>query len=379
MTKTLVIHAGIYKTGSSAIQLYLARAEAAHDLGHATYPVLGRGLGYQHNNLNAELRGAPGFTPRLGSWDDLAAMINAGTSTTTVVSSENFSTFTAEQLTRLGDKFRAAGIRIRWVHYLRDQASFYNAFYVERLVNMRPEFEDVINLPFEDFGSWSPIPLDLLNYADFVEMLRTAIPDVDLVLRPFSRAHLVDGDAVADFCAATGVPYEARHAVTTNVGTGWRTVETARRLTPLVGSARLPAKLRRVENPAAARMRWIALIRSELSKASTEVGWNTESAIYMTPEFRAVLEERYRDQNERVGRIAGFDWPAIVAAEPIKAYNIGDYSTIPGDQVMTVVERVMAATLAKPQEIQDLPLREEQPHPGLTRRAVRRVLRRSGD
>ena len=74
MTKKLVIHAGTYKTGSSAIQLYLSRAARTGQLGDATYPQTGRALGIQHGNLTAELRRGSAFVPERGGWDQLLAL-----------------------------------------------------------------------------------------------------------------------------------------------------------------------------------------------------------------------------------------------------------------------------------------------------------------
>jgi hypothetical protein len=373
--RTLVVHSGTYKTGSSAIQRYLEQAEDAGVLGHATYPRIGRALGRQHLNLNAELREGPLFSPALGSWDDLLAAATGGQHTTTIVSTENFSLLSEDQIRSIGDMCRRAGIAVRWVHYLREQSSCYNAFYVERLVNMRPEFADVIDLPFEDFAEWSPLDLGFLTYSTFAETVLRAIPDVDLVLRPFARAEMVGGDVVPDFCATTGIPFVPEQSGRANVGTGWRTVETARRLTPVIAAADLPRRVADFENPAAAGMRWAALLRKELVLAGWPHGWNRDSAVYLRPEFEAVLRDRHRADNERVGRIAGFDWAAIADAEGSKSYNIGEYADIPGDQVAAVTAAVMTALVRMPEEIAALPRSAEPGAPGIAGRLARRLSR----
>lgn len=379
--KTLVVHSGTYKTGSSAIQVYLARAGHAGALasGGAAYPRTGRSTGVQHGNLAAELRNGSAFIPENGGWDALLAEITTGEAATTVVSSEHFAALRPAQLEVIGQKCRAAGIRVRWVHYIREQASFYNAFYVERIVTMRPEFLDIINLPFEEFGTWSPIDLGLMRYAGFAECVLTAIPEVDLRLRPFSRAHLAGGDAIEDFCATAGVPYDPEYAASTNVGTGWRTVETARRLTPLVKRGKLARQLKDAPNPHALRMRWNALIRSEFVKATTELGWNDESAVYLTPQFRERLLAEYAEDNARVAELAGFDWPAIVAAEPAKPYNIGDYSEVPATELFAVVDRVVPVIFRPPAEIRQLMRaggKPAAPSASTARRALRATRRR---
>jgi hypothetical protein len=377
--KTLVIHSGTYKTGSSAIQVYLSRANHYDVLDGARFPKTGRSLAHQHGNLTAQLRSGRAFIPERGGWDELLAELTTGPSDTTVVSSEHFAALEPEHLRVIGEKTRAAGVQVRWIHYLRDQPSFYNAFYVERLVTMRPEFLDIIDLPFEEFGTWSPIDLGIMKYSRFAEQILEQIPGVDLRLRPFSRSHLVGGDAVQDFCATAEIPYRAELTSSTNVGTGWRTVETARRLTPLVKRGKLRRQLLNAPNRHALRMRWMMLIRSEFVNATNDLGWNDESAIYLTPQFRERLLADYAEDNERVAELAGFDWPAIVAAEPVKEYNIGDYSEVSAEELMSVMERVVPVIFRPPQEIRDLlksMAPEPAPPPSLARRAVRAARRR---
>ncbi|HEX4189383.1 MAG TPA: hypothetical protein VHZ06_00200 [Marmoricola sp.] len=352
--KTLVIHAGTYKTGSSAIQLYLARADHDHQLGDAVYSATGRSLGVAHGNLTADLRGGLSFVSSRGGWDKLLADIVTGEAATTVVSSENFTNLDADQLAEIGARTRAAGVDVRWVHYVREQAGFYNAFYVERLVSMRPEYAHLVDLPFEEFGTWSPIDLSLMNYASFADKVVASIPGVDLRLRPFARGALLDGDVVADFCETAGIKHTAEHAEVTNVGTGWRTVETARRLSPLIKKAQLGERTRGMKHGRATRMRWIALVRSELVAVTDELGWNEESAVYLTPEFRERLLDRYAGENRRVAELGGFDWPAIVAAEEPKERNIGDFDEISSSELSYVVQRVVGAMLQPPAEIAEL-------------------------
>lgn len=353
---TLVVHSGTYKTGSSAIQLYLARAEHAGDLaaGGASYPRTGRSAGIAHGNLNAELRRGATFKPELGGWDDLFAAMRTSEASTTVVSTENFADLSPEALDELGRRCAAAGVRVRWVHYLRDQPGFYNAFYVERLVAMRPEFAELVERPFEEFGDWSPIDLGIMRYSAFVEQVCRSFPDVDLRLRPFSRRHLRDGDVVADFCATAELPYVAGHAGQTNVGTGWRTTETARRLTPLVKQAQLFEASRDAVNPAATRMRWLALLRSALARTSTGLGWNDVSAVYLTDQVRARLLEEHHADNELVGRIGGFDFAGIVESEPARPRNIGDYRDVDAEEALTVSSAVLMTIIEPPEEIRQM-------------------------
>ena len=65
------------------------------------------------------------------------------------------------------------------------------------------------------------------------------------------------------------------------------------------------------------------LIRSELVTATTDVGWNADSAIYMTPEHRARVLEEYHDENVRLAALMDSPWLDIVESSRMKPYNVG--------------------------------------------------------
>jgi hypothetical protein len=379
--KTLVIHSGTFKTGSTAIQLYLDRAETAGLLREAgvTYPQTGRSTGVQHSNLVAEIRGEGVVLRRNGGWERLLSEVSTSEVPTTIVSHEGLSTLESEHLERIGELCRNAGVTVRWVQYVRDQPSLYNAFYVERIITMRPEMIDVINEPYEDFGTWSPTDLSFMRYATFIDKVRAGIPEADIVLRPFVRDHLVEGDSVADFCATVGIPFVPQHGGKANVGAGWRTVETARRLLPLVRDAKLGRKARGAPNRKAARQRWEQIIRGELITAAWAAGWNAETARYMTPEHHERLIAEYHDENVRLAAQADFPWLDIVEKTPMKPRNIGDFNDVPGEEMMAVLSRVLRTVYEMPPEIAAMiPATPAAPAPARTlpRRAAGAVRRR---
>ena len=351
--RTLVIHSGTFKTGSTSIQLYLQRAEDHGVLGPAgaTYPRLGRrSHTLHHANLVAELRAPSMFIPSRGGWKDLISAVVGGPYPITVISSESFSLLDRAAMQRVGDLCRSAGVKVRWVHYVREQAGLYNAYYVERLVTMRPD-PRMITVPFGSFGSMDHIDLGFLRYATFLEQLRQAIPDADVQVRPFVRQLLTSHDAVADFCATVHLPYDPLHAARTNVGAGWKTVETARRLIPIVKDANLRGQLHGIPNRAPARQRWLQLVRSELVRTTKEAGWNAESASYLTQEIRDRLHHEHQNENMRLDAMVDFPWLQTVEATPLQSFNIGDYDDIPSNELIHVVNRVLGVLYRMPDEI----------------------------
>lgn len=354
MQKTLIVHSGTFKTGSTAIQTFLARASREGKLPpEVAYPTIGRGThSVQHQNLYSQLLGEVLFTPALGTWEQLVESITSGSAETTVISCESFSLLKPEHISAIGDYARQAGAKVRWVHYVRDQATFYNAFYVERLMVMRPEHAELVDLPFEEFREWSPLDMSFLRYGEFADTITTAIPDVDLRLRPFIRKELRHGNAVADFLSTCELPIQGEGAGSSNVGSGWRTVETARHLAPIVAAAPMRGRLRGVDSWKATRLKWIQILRGEFVTKATQLGWNDSSAVYMTSEFRQELLDDYRDDNLLIGKLGGFSFTEMIEQSSFPEYNIGDYATIPGDEVMAVVKLVMQGLHTIPEEIQ---------------------------
>ena len=354
MQKTLIVHSGTFKTGSTAIQTFLARASREGKLPpEVAYPTIGRGThSVQHQNLYSQLLGEVLFTPALGTWEQLVESIASGSAETTVISCESFSLLKPEHISAIGEYARQAGAKVRWVHYVRDQATFYNAFYVERLMVMRPEHAELVDLPFEEFREWSPLDMSFLRYGEFADTITTAIPDVDLRLRPFIRKELRHGNAVADFLSTCELPIQGEGAGSSNVGSGWRTVETARHLAPIVAAAPMRGRLRGVDSWKATRLKWIQILRGEFVTRATQLGWNDTSAVYMTSEFRQELLDDYRDDNLLIGKLGGFSFTDMIEQSSFPDYNIGDYATIPGDEVMAVVKLVMQGLHTIPEEIQ---------------------------
>ncbi|EGD45410.1 LigA [Nocardioidaceae bacterium Broad-1] len=382
MQKTLIVHSGTFKTGSTAIQSFLARANKEGSLPpEVVYPTIGRGEhSIQHQNLYSQLVGEVLFMPALGTWEQLVKSIASSSAETTVISCESFSLLTPEHISAIGEYARQAGAQVRWVHYVRDQATFYNAFYVERLMVMRPEHAELVDLPFEEFREWSPLDMSFLHYGQFAETITTAIPDVDLRLRPFIRKELRDGNAVADFFSTCELPIKATGAASSNVGSGWRTVETARHLAPIVAAAPMRGRLRGADSWKATRLRWIQMIRGDFVTLTTQLGWNNTSAVYMTPEFRQELLDDYREDNLLIGKLGGFDFTEMIERSTFPDYNIGDYSEIPGDEVLQVVKLVMQGLHTIPEEIQEeveaARARRREAEAARQRGRLRRLLRR---
>ena len=116
--------------------------------------------------------------------------------------------------------------------------------------------------------------------------------------------------------------------------------------------------------------------------STTEVGWNSDSAIYMTPEHRATILGEYHDENARLDALMDTPWLDIVESSRMKPHNVGSYHDVSGEELMTVMSRVLAVVYEMPDQVKALVKAEPESTPGepptrsLARRAASAARRR---
>ena len=141
--RRLVLHIGMGKTGSSALQAALVRnrellaAAGVHYPRHASDPIVLRG-GASIGNGEALL---PCLAPLAGQTEEQAAaaldrlcgVLREAEADTVVYSSEMLFYFTPELLTTVRDRIAALGVRLDLVLYVRDYAPLIASSYAERV------------------------------------------------------------------------------------------------------------------------------------------------------------------------------------------------------------------------------------------------------
>lgn len=132
MTRVCYLHAGTHRTGSTAIQVALAR-NAQVLLEHGLFVPRTGALDARggHHNVALELNGSPRFDPSLGSFAELTAEISASRSDRAIVSSEIFQQLHAKPaaLRRFVAGMSEIGYETRAVLFLRSQASYAESVY----------------------------------------------------------------------------------------------------------------------------------------------------------------------------------------------------------------------------------------------------------
>lgn len=206
--KSLIVHIGPYKTGSTAIQRVLAASRRGLESAAILYPTSRKTLPLEaHHSLARFMRTGPGpgislvYGP-----DELAATLRSTRADHVVLSSENFSnpSLGAMNVAALAALAQVSGFSMTAVAFIRPQAEMMNSWYVQEVKEfLRPgpfaEFATADNPWLEHnlrFSAWSRQPLvrfvavpfnDEAKGARIAELMLRAggVPDEQV-----ARAHL---------------------------------------------------------------------------------------------------------------------------------------------------------------------------------------------
>ncbi len=208
-SKTICIHIGTHKTGTTSIQAFLASNRERLRLHGVYVPRAGTTDPRSgHHNLAWQLRGDPRYDPECGTLDDLLAELGAVDERHAVISSEDFEYCVQypEQLTGLEQMLRAAGWEPWYLVLFRDQPSYAVSLHAELLRHgltaSFPRFvaEIVGHAKFIMKGDWC----FYFDYAAFLERWGQATSGT-IRVRSFVSA-TADGLLLDEFLDALGVP-----------------------------------------------------------------------------------------------------------------------------------------------------------------------------
>src|SRR6476619_6716741 len=133
--KSLIVHIGPYKTGSTAIQRVLAASRSGLESAGILYPTSRQTLPLEaHHSLARFLRTGPGpgITLVYGP-DELATTLSATRADYVVLSSEGFSnpSLPATKVAGLAALAQSHGFAMTAVAFIRPQAEMMNSWYVQ--------------------------------------------------------------------------------------------------------------------------------------------------------------------------------------------------------------------------------------------------------
>lgn len=206
------IHCGLHKTGTTALQYFLAKnAQALLDSG-LHYPSAGTPLGGAHHNLAWELGRDRRFNKALGTLDGMLRQA-AGGARDTVISSEDFETslLAPERWTPLVEALRGLGFNITFIIYLRDPVSYLRSLFLENIKHgCGDEFSHVARAVLER-GVYSLRDWTFCMDYDLLARQMSRVGGARVVFRSFDR--LVGGSIVPDFFDLLGREVPASVAV----------------------------------------------------------------------------------------------------------------------------------------------------------------------
>jgi hypothetical protein len=304
LQRTLFIHAGPPKTGSTAIQQFLRdNAEGLARLGFY-WPRAGtERCSHNHVDLAYAFARPPRASPLVA---ELAAELrDADWPAQVLISAEHFAVRIADPayFARLAAHCQKLGYRPHIIAYLRSQPAAINSLYTQLVKNWRP-------VPL--LSEFISEQLDSPRF-DYSRMFAAVVAssEAQLTLRPYDRQTLARG-LVGDFLETLGI------ASTSTAGfTGPRTINTSPGPRTVAAFLQLKSMVM-AENPAPDRTRMRALTRP-LIMASGQLGWNQESFHGIDAAAHAAIVDHFAQSNDAVTRGTwGRPWRDIFGAEELQ-------------------------------------------------------------
>lgn len=195
MVRTIYIHIGTYKTGSSSIQRALS--DHASDLAKAgyQYPQNGRVNPFAHNNIAYEFLASPFLVPEKGFLADVLREYERSGLPNLLLSSEDFFWLQKSHIdalvTQLPDDARK-----QVIVYLRRQDELLQSAAVQDFKNMhwRGPIDDWPNRIGNDYRG---------NYSTHLQPWADAVDEIHV--RTFETSQFAGGDLVSDFLQIVGL------------------------------------------------------------------------------------------------------------------------------------------------------------------------------
>lgn len=294
MLRTLFIHAGPPKTGSTVIQQF-CRDNAAGLARHGVYwPRTGtERLNAHHANLVDAFSRPPGASPLLKKLK--SELADANWPERVLISSEHFAPriADADYFKTLEIHCQSLGYFPHLIAYIRPQPALINSHYTQFVKNWRPV------PPLAAFISKA---LAMVRF-DYPKMFAPilASPTARLTLRPYSQQTLSVG-LLRDFLAVLDIPWPAAadftDAGTANVSPGAKTI-----------AAFIDIRARAANELPSFKRSGLRAFTRPILLAAGNLGWNAEKFRGIDAAAHAHIRSLFAASNERIAQAAwGCSW-----------------------------------------------------------------------
>lgn len=324
MTKTVYLHIGTHKTGTTAIQALLSSNEKILKKKGVLYPRscrltnnpdLTADEAYAHHRLPLAILDGDETCP-----GRLCREITSSPCHTAIVSSEVFmERFKKDKLGFTALQALLENFRVKIIIYLRPQDTLYESIYNQQIK------DSFVAPPFN--------PEDLPPYYDYLHWIRLwgqYFGDSNVIVRPYEKAQFTGGSLFSDFLSAIGVDVRLADLATPPRGTNPRLSRDALFFKSLVNQLDVVKRFKNACNGP-------LLLLSQKQDPHTAAAFREHGLL--TPAERWSIRQKYSEQNRRIAReYLGRRDGRLFLAEPPAL----DDTTAPADRTGLSVESAAA-------------------------------------
>ena len=281
--KTVHLHIGLPKTGTTALQYFLDKNRDALQREGFLFPKIAWHHHSQHK-LAFGLRGMP-YKGQDLNWESLEKELKKALSTAkcphVVLSSEELAAAKPEQIATLQQALK--GVQVKVYLYLRRQDEFLESLYNQQVKTWwsprKERIERLLDQPEKVFG--------LLDYNEIVDRWAERFGEANVGMRVYARDMLVEESIIDDFLNWLGLDREGFESVTdlSNSSVSGKCVEVVRMSKHLGISDEQRKQL--------------------YKKASTFFEPQPKETLLTCEERRSLLE-RYEGPNQQLGKRMGY-------------------------------------------------------------------------
>ena len=303
----LVLHAGTHKTGSTAIQSFLAAHRDQLAEQGVLYPVLdGDGLSHTSLQKHVGLACTTGGSSQLdATLAQLAKQIDEAQPQRVVLSSEHFFAMPRAWITPLLTATKPLFASVSLVIYLRSQRDLWTSLFNQRAKALKvlPSHQ-----PWGTTDFLGPAIVENMAYADYLDAFACEIGTDQIAARLYDPSQFPGGDVRLNFLESAGVspfPHDTSDTRAVNPSLGWKGVALA---------TTLAARYHAIETrPLISRA-----MRRAFQQAHNEglPDWLGAAACYLTAEEQLAIRETYTASNLRLADTYSEDFDLFLSEHP---------------------------------------------------------------
>lgn len=333
----IYVHIGMFKSGSTTVQSFMAEAAELLSARNVLYPEVGRGKGVAHHALAKALDdfSAPNAQ---AAWREAREFFKVHADSTIVLSSEAFESVNPEKL-----REALGNTRTKIICYIRENtkrlpsAYTQNTKYGLNLANFDQYFDGIQVTTSPKWG-----------YSKLLLPWAVAFGPESVRVRSLDPSVLHDSDLIQDFLSTIGLRefdslQLSEAAGRLNVSPGWKTIETLRAVHRHLDKRW--SVLQRRQN----RVVW-RYLRSTFDQAemiARDLGW-VEQGLYLTRFQNELLVDMHNEEILKLEKL-GIDvvMAAITRDPSLEREFLPDVSHVPPDEVGSFLLQLMPAQMQR--------------------------------